>query len=161
MIDPVLEGEIESVDGIIRMWKGIFTRMAEGRGGGSVREDEAKAFIASRDDIARRYTAIMSQLEVVLDEQDELLQVLGRLNSLGAVAALPEINWRKLEEAGGRVEVGLQGLLGALQNRQRALAMVSGNILLARRIAGSWPCKLLYLVVGVIIIFLVLSKIIV
>ena len=161
MIDPLLEEEIECVNGIIRMWNDLFTRVVGGRGGGSASEDEAKAFIVVRDDIARRYTATMAQLEVALDEQDELLQVLGRMSSLGAVAALPEIHWRKLEEARGRLEVSLQGLLGALQNRQRALAVMSGNLLMVRRIAGSWPCKLLYLVVGIVIIFLVLSKIIV
>jgi len=161
LIDPLLEEEVECINGLIRLWDGLITRVVATRGGGGVREDSAKAFIVMRDEIARRYTAIMAQLEVALDEQDELLQVLGRMNSLGAVALLPDIQWKKLEEARGRVEVGLQGLLGALQNRQRALAGVRGNLILVRRVVGSWPCRLLYLAIGVVIIFLVLSKIMV
>jgi hypothetical protein len=159
LIDPLLEEEIECINGLVRMWDSLMERVGGTRAGGGVREDSAKAFIVARDEIARRYTAIMAQLEVALDEQDELLQMLGRMNSLGAVALLPDIQWKKLEEARGRVEVSVQGLLGALQNRQRAMAGVNGNLILVRRVAGSWPCRLLYLAVGIVIIFLVLSKI--
>ena len=161
MIDPLLEEEIECINALIGLWDSLITRVVATRGEGGVKEDHAKAFIVARDEIARRYTAIMAQLEVALDEQDELLQLLGRMSSLGAVALLPDIQWKKLEEARGRVGVGLQGLLGALQNRQRAIAGVNGNLILVRRVVESWPCRLLYLAIGIVIIFLVLSKIMV
>jgi hypothetical protein len=159
LIDPLLEEEVECINGLIRLWNGLITSMVATRGGKGAGEDSAKDFLAVRDEIARRYTALMAQLEVALDEQDELLRLLGRMNSLNAVALLPDIQWKKLEEARGRVEVGLQGLIGALQNRQRALAGLNRNLILARRVARSWPFRLLYIAVGIIIIFLVFGKI--
>ncbi|MEJ2745852.1 MAG: hypothetical protein P8123_09250 [bacterium] len=124
-------------------------------------DDSARAFLSLRGDIAGRYAAAVTRLEVMHDEQDELTQLLGRMSSLGAVVPLSDAQWRKIEEAGGRVAVGLQSLVGVLRDRQRALAGVSVGLLRARRVLGSWLCKLLYLVVGIIIIFIVLGKIIV
>jgi hypothetical protein len=161
LIDPVLEEEIRSLNDIIRMWDDLFAQMVSARAGKGASEDSAKSFLAVRDNVASRYAATMSRLEIVPDEQDELIQALGRMNSLGAVAQISDIQWKKLEEASGRVSIGLQSLVGVLQNRKQALSEVSVGRLRARRIFGSWPCKLLYLVVGIVIIFIVLSKIIV
>lgn len=160
MIDPVLEEEIRCVGDVIGMWNDLFAHVAKARAGGGVSGDSARAFLSLRDKIAGLYAATMARLEVVPDAQDELVQLLGRMGSLEAVAAIPDAQWKKLEEAGVRVTVGLQGLAGVLQNRQRALEGVDGGRLVMRRILGSWPCKLLCLAGGIILIFIVVNKII-
>ena len=161
MIDPILEEEIRSLNEIIRMWDDLFAQVGSARAGGGVSEDPAKAFLTARGDIASRYAATMARLEIVPDVQDELVQALGRMTSLGAVATISDAQWKKLEETGGRVTVGLQSLVGVLQNRKLILAGVRVGLLRARRIVGSWPCKLLCLLFGIVIIFIVLGKIIV
>lgn len=160
MIDPILEEEIRGLNEIIRIWDDLFAQVGRARAGGGISEDSAKAFLAVRGDIANRYAAIMARLEVMPDDQDELIQALGRMNSLGAVALLPDAQWKKLEDTGGRVTVGLQSLAGVLQNRKLTLAGVSKGRLRARRVFGSWPCKLLCLAFGIVAIFIVLSRII-
>lgn len=161
MIDPILEEDIQSLNEVIHKWDDLFAQVVMARAAGKVSEDSASAFLAVRGNVASRYAATLARLEVMPDDQDEMIQVLGRMISLGAVAAMPDAQWKKIEEAGGRVSVGLQSLIGVLRNRKRALSGVSLGRLRARRIFGSWPCKLLYLVVGVVIIFIVLGKIIV
>lgn len=161
MIDPVLEEEIRSLEEIVRIWDDLFAQAVSARAVKGMSEDSSKTFLAVRGSIASGYAAAMARLEIVLDEQDELIQLLARLNSLDSVALLSDIQWKKLEESHGRVSVGLQGLIGVLQDRRRTVAGVSLGRLRARRIFGSWPCKLLYLVLGITIVFIVLSKIIV
>jgi hypothetical protein len=161
LIDPVLEEEIRNLEEIIRMWGDLFAQAVSARGGKELSEGPSKAFLTLRGDIARLYAATMARLEFVPDEQDELNQLLGRMNSLDTVVRFSDIQWKKIEEANGRMSVGIQGLIGVLQDRQRALSGVNLGLLRARRIFGSWPCKLLYLLLGITIIFIVLSKIIV
>jgi hypothetical protein len=141
------------------LWGDFGRIMMQARSEGKAGEDAEKAFQDARAECARQGAAMFDWLEISPDGAHEILEVL-KIGSLGSVVSSPEMQWRKIEEARGRAEVGLQGLLGVLQGRYQCIARLDVAGIVARRMLFSWPMKLLYLTVGIVIIFLVLSAVV-
>jgi hypothetical protein len=157
MKDPVLEQEIEAVEVLIKAWNGLFARANESRTPGSGENGREAAFLEARNALVQDYPEMMSRLEIPVHSDDEVMQILGRLSSLGVVLQMPEPQWKKLCEMQGHIEVVLRGMLGALRGRKRSLDAVSRQRILVLRVLGSWPLKLLYLVTAIVIVFVVLK----
>jgi hypothetical protein len=158
LIDPVLEEEIRELESFLGLWND-YTQLAEQlrkREGGAERRE--KEFSELRGDLARRYRALMDKLEVSCGAGDEVTDILTRLGTPAAVTSLTDLQWKRLEESRRHAEVLLQGLMGILQNRQQGLRGTSKGYIVLRRVLVSWPLKLLYLAVGIIIALLVLNK---
>lgn len=156
MIDRVLVEEVGQAEGLLARWVSLRTLVSETRQGRAAGGQEYESL---RDALAQGYPALAERLEIAVGEGDELVQFLSRLHTLSSVAALSEMQWKKTEEAMGRIEVGLQGLLGILKARRDCVERVSGGRLVMVRIMSSWPFKLLSLVAGILIFFLVLGRV--
>ena len=157
MKDPVLEQDIEAVEALIEAWNGVFARANEARIPGSEKNGREAAFLEARNALVQDYPEMMSRLEISVHSDDEVMQILGRLSSLGVMLQMPEPQWKKLCEMQGHAEVVLRGMLGALRGRKRGLEAVSRQRILVLRVLGSWPLKLLYLVTAIVIVFVVLK----
>lgn len=157
MRDQVLEQEIESVGKLVEKWDAFFAMGNGARGSSAAENGREDAFLAARNVLVQDYPELMSQLEIPVHSDDEVMQILGRLNALSVVLQMPAPQWKKLCEMQGHTEVMLRGMLGALQGRKNALAAVHRQRLLVRRVLGSWLFKLLYLVAAIMAVFVVLK----
>lgn len=120
MKDPVLAQQIEAAGAFIADWNALFERAAGARQAGPAAPGDAAAeFLAVRNALVQRYPELMTALEIPVHSDDEVMQLLGRLNSLAAAVQMPEPHWKKLIEVQGHAEVQLRGMLGALEGRRR------------------------------------------
>lgn len=156
--DPVLEKEIEAAGILLKLWDDLTGLIVDARKNKGAGAEAEKAFGSARAEFARRYPALLEQLEISRGESDEILEAL-RPAELGQIAALPDIQWKKLSEARSRAELELQGLLGVLESRRLCVTNLNRADVLVRRAVRSWPVKLLCLTLVIVIIFLVLKAI--
>lgn len=158
MRDTVLDRQIAAAGGFIEGWSSLFSRAEAARkAGGAPPAEEAGRFTEERNALVQRYPELMTQLEIPIHADDELMQILGRSGSLDAVLQMPETQWKKLSEMQAHAEVTLRGLLGALEGRRRAIESVNRSGILVRRLLCSWPLKLLYLVAAILGAFVALK----
>lgn len=157
MRDPVLEEEIAAVERLIEAWNSLFVAANRARSVGLGESGGEAAFMDERNALVQEYPELMSRLEIPLHADDEVLQILGRMNTLDAVLQMPAPQWKKLCELQGHTEVALRGMLGALQGRRRALAAVNRQRILLFRVLWSWPLKLLYMVAAIVGVFAALK----
>lgn len=158
MKDPVLVQQIEAVGAFIAEWNAFFDRAVRARGAGPGAPGTAAAeFLAARNALVQGYPELMTTLEIPVHSDDEVMQLLGRLNSLMATVHLPEPQWKKVLEMQGHTEVQLRGMLGALEGRRRALGSVNRQRILLLRVLRSWPLKLLCLVAAILAVFIALK----
>ncbi|MCX6357648.1 MAG: hypothetical protein NT045_07240 [Candidatus Aureabacteria bacterium] len=153
MIDRVLNRQVGELEGVIVLWQRLCAMIRSSR---KDRPGDMDAVSGLRGELARRCPPLMESLEVAPEEWAESAQLLGNLGSHDFRGECTDLRWKMMEESMGRGEIVLQGMLGMLQARQRQLAGLSALACAGRRILGSWPCRLLYVVMGVVIIFLVL-----
>lgn len=157
MRDQVLEQEIDSVGKLVEKWNALFEQGNEARSANAGENGCEAAFLEARNTLVQDYPELMSRLEIPVHSDDEVMQILGRLNALSVALQMPAPQWKKLCEMQGHTEVVLRGLLGTLQGRRNALGSVSRQRLLVRRVLGSWLFKLCYLVVAIVVVFVVLK----
>ena len=85
MKDPVLAQQIEAAGAFIADWNALFERAAGARQAGPAAPGDAAAeFLAVRNALVQRYPELMTALEIPVHSDDEVMQLLGRLNSLAA-----------------------------------------------------------------------------
>lgn len=157
MRDRVLDEEIKDLNSFIEQWSSFSRLMGEARGTDSVEESVEKSFATLRTEISRRYPAMMQRLEVSCGDQDNMVILLGKMNSLAVAAKSTDIQWKKLVELQGKVGVTLNGILGLLQTRRRKLRKVLKSRIVLRGVFTSWFVKLIALTAGVLLFFLVLD----
>jgi hypothetical protein len=160
LIDRVLDEEISDLKSFVDLWHDFFGLATEARADEERTKVAEGEFIGKRDSLAQRYRALMERLEISTARQSEVINLLSRFNSVKSVASMADTQWKRIEESRASVEVLLQGLLGVLQNRRTALEAVSRSRIVLRAILLSWPLKLLYVALGVIMALLVLNMII-
>ena len=158
MFDRVLDEEIREAGRLVEQWRDLTLLVRKARAGEAGAE-EAQRFSEMRRELSRSYPALLQRLEIVCGEQDDMFNFLGKLTSIDAAAALPDIQWRKVEELRGRVDVTLQGILGLLESRKKSLRRVSASGIALRKFFSSAPFKLLVLTAGILLFFLVLSRV--
>ncbi len=158
MKDPVLAQQIEVAGAFVAEWNALFDRAARAREAGPAAPGDAAAeFLAARNALVQRYPELMTALEIPVHSDDEVMQLLGRLNSLAAAVQMPEPQWKKLLEVQGHAEVQLRGMLGALEGRRRGIETLNRPRILLLRALGSWPFKLLALVAAILALFIALK----
>ena len=158
MKHPVLAQQIEAAGAFIADWNALFERAAGARQAGPAAPGDAAAeFLAVRNALVQRYPELMTALEIPVHSDDEVMQLLGRLNSLAAAVQMQEPHWKKLIEVQGHAEVQLRGMLGALEGRRRSLETLHRPRILLLRALGSWPLKLLALVAAILALFIALK----
>jgi hypothetical protein len=99
------------------------------------------------------------RLELSGREGDNIIDALQRFGSVAAVTNATDLQWKKSDEALAKAEVMLNGVLGVLKNRRRMLSGIDSGSLILKSVLLSWPLKLIYCVIGIVIVFIVLSKV--
>jgi len=159
VIDRVLGEQVSELEGIVTLWSKICVCVKESRKSPGVAEGQERVFLDLRNEVMRRYPALIERLEIPASEGDAMLQLLNRFGSLAPIRSISQMQWRRIEEEIGAIDAGLQRLRGVLQSRTQGIAQLSGARILGRRVLLSWVFKLLYLVSVIVIFFIVLGRI--
>jgi hypothetical protein len=157
LIDPVLDKQRDEVRQLVGLWE-EFCRLIDGaRASKQAGSAEKERFEQVRNRIAEMYPSLMARLELSIVQDDGVLQVLERVASFEGAGRLSTMHWQKVEEARGRSDVELRGILGLLEARRRQMEPVREGLLLLQRVLNCPFFKLLLAIASIVIFFLVLG----
>lgn len=157
MLDKILQEELDEAEEMSLLWERFSRRLGDCR---KVAPDAAqeKDIMSLRDEILRRYTAMLERLEIPPQEGGEICQFMERLETCPALRQLSEIGWRRLEGETRHIAEGLGKLRDALKNRAEAMKAAAGTGATARNRLRFRGFGLICLAAAILLFFLVLGR---
>ena len=154
MVDKELEKKIKQLKEFMELWIKFHELYKSATKNRVISPDEEKAFLETKSLIARKYQALMDNLNIEPTAEDKTLDIISQILSLETVSSISDMQMRKIEGDWHESYISLNKLLGKLDNKKEELAKINTGRVIAKKILFNPLSMLIFIVIVIILIYL-------
>ncbi len=154
MVDKELEKKIKQIKEFMELWVKFHELYKSATKNRVISPDEEKAFLETKSLIARKYQALMDNLNIEPTAEDKTMDIISQVLSLETVSSISDMQMRKIENDWHDSYISLNKLLGKLENKREDFAKMRTGKIMMKRILFNPVSSLIFVVIVIILIYL-------